>query len=134
MTALPTITFYYDGLVDAGKKYLPRWEGCLDGAGYVPYLSTISGGIRMYYGVAEIVAGLSLIIFSGLTAHYYNSDDFYKRCTEAADFVVHGVANVARGFIECHRWINLTCLLNDVFVEGRDLRLRYDKSIILWGN
>jgi hypothetical protein len=135
MSNLAVISFYSTGAVALAKEHLPFVEKCLDFAGYVPIVSTISGGIRINYGIAEIVAGLAFAIFNAVLFLYSQDEKFRRDCIQSLDFVIHGVVNVARGHIECLRWVNLVCLIHDVFVraERDNLRLRYDKPIITIG-
>lgn len=115
--------------VDTGCQYL---EGCFDGAGKIPYLSTVSGGIRFLFGTAQIVAGIALTIIWRIAAYYadpVNQDGFRKEATEDLDYLIHGAANMIRGYIECYRWINLIFIIYDKFLEGEkeSLRLNYHK-------
>jgi hypothetical protein len=114
--------------VDKGCQYL---EECFDGAGKIPYLSTVSGGIRFAYGTAQIAAALALTIIWRIAAHYAdaeNQPEFRKEATEILDYAIHGAANMVRGYIECFRWVNLFFILYDKFLEGEKLHLRLNYS------
>jgi len=125
MTAIPSHYQELRYVVDTG---LQGFEQCLDLAGYIPIVSSISGGIRIDYGMCEIVAGLAIGIL-GAAAALFTRD--YKVFWWGMEIVVHGFANIARGGIECQKWINLLCLMSDYFAytENSHLRLRYDTPI-----
>lgn len=133
MTTASLLTHYREikGQAEIGLQF---FEDCLDKAGYIPYLSTISGGIRIFYGKIEIITGVALAIFLQAAAFFAPDsaqEDLWKETARALDFVVHGLANIARGLFEIFRFVNLICLVYDrvVMQERNKLRLGYTPPI-----
>lgn len=111
-------------VADVGCQYL---EGCFDGAGKIPYLSSISGGMRFAFGMAQIVAAVALTILwrmASWCATPTHQVEFRKEGSEILDYLIHGAGNMTRGYIECFRWINLVFIVYDQFLEGEKERLR----------
>ncbi|HNA62027.1 MAG TPA: hypothetical protein PKW79_03005 [Rhabdochlamydiaceae bacterium] len=133
MTTLTTIANYYTTGIALGREYLPFVEEGFDYFGYVPIVSTIAGGFRIQYGTVQMVAGIALSVLAGLSFILTQKEEFRKGSISTLDIVVHGAVNVCRGFIECHRYINLICPLHDYFVRGLDLRITYQKPIFTRG-
>lgn len=110
---------------------LPMVENCFNFAGYIPgAVHRVSGGTRIVFGFAEM--GLSFVI--GVLIHqvgdFRKDRNLQREGWKVLDLTVHGVANVVRGFVECHAWFHLLGLLYDQFVQPEH-RLRYDRSIFV---
>jgi hypothetical protein len=130
---MTTLAAYYTNGLTLAREYLPLIEEAFDYFGYIPIVSTISGGLRIQFGNLEMIAGIAFSVLAGLAFIFTRKEEFRKGSVSTLDFVVHGAVNVCRGFIECHRYFNLICALHDYFVRGKDLRIVYDKPIFKAG-
>lgn len=123
----------YTEIVQTANTGLQFFEKCLDYAGYVPIISTFSGGVRIFLGKVEIITGIGLAaIFLVASLKSQENKKFYRQeAKKSFDYVIHGIANILRGSIECIRWVNLICLVFDHFVkkEKEQLRLCYQPPI-----
>jgi len=132
------IYLHYQEVKEGVNNGLEFFESCFDGAGKVPYLSTISGGIRFLYGNIELIAGIALSIIWRIASFYAENpadqQAFREEATRVLDYTVHGIANMVRGYVECIRWVNLICIVYDKFLEGEKdrLRLNYHRPIELF--
>jgi hypothetical protein len=118
------ILAYYKTTEDVLFGYFQAFEQFLDRVGYVPIASTISGGIRIDYGLCQMILGVALAILWIIPSTCVKN--FEAAYWSALEIVVHGAGNVVRGMVECHRWINCLCFLHDKFVrKEQSLRLKY---------
>jgi len=111
-------------------------EESLDKAGYFPYVSTLTGGIRILYGQIQLIMGVALTAIFRFLDLMRGGIEWEEEAVRAFDYTIHGFANMARGMVECFRWVNLLCFIFDRFVEAeRDkLRLKYDRPILFLRN
>jgi hypothetical protein len=99
--------FYQD--TEASVRYgIGKFEECLKYAGYIPIVSTISGGFRRKWAICEIVGSLALAIIF--------------RQKDPLEFTARGIGNLVQAEVECRRWINLLCLIWDNFVPPVNYR------------
>ena len=75
-------------------------EELLNMAGYVPFINTVSGGIRITYGGLELISALALAIFFGLKAIFSSAPLNSERFKLCAEYATHGLANMGRGILE----------------------------------
>ncbi len=109
-------------------------EKSFDCAGYFWIIAPLTGGLRIVYGQVEIISAVAfLTLFQG--ASFFCSEENKKfYCEESdrmVDYVIHGAVNIFRGEVECAPFLNVSCLLYDLFVakEKENLRLSYDKPL-----
>lgn len=108
------------------RTYLPVVEGWFNGAGYIPVtVHRISGGTRIVCGFLEAVISVALAILINVIS---GDVKLQREGWKLLDFSVHGLGNMFRGFVECHAWIHLICLLYDSFVPENS-RLSYSRPI-----
>jgi hypothetical protein len=110
------------------RDNLPNLEKCFNGAGYLPIAHKYSGGSRIVGGFAQVVASIALAFFFSLHAEISGDSKFNKEAWKVLDYAVHGVANMVRGFVECHVWLHFACLFYDKYVPEKE-RLRYSRPI-----
>ncbi len=96
------------------------FEHGLNIAGYIPLVSTISGGIRIGFGKLEVIGAIAVAAFTAIKA-LFNPDPIEKhlQLDKAAKILVkyslHGAANVLRGTLEVFPFVSLvTCLPYDL--------------------
>ena len=99
--------FYKDAAVTLTYG-IEQFEICLKYAGYVPVVSTISGGFRIVWGTLELISAVALAII--------------LRRKDPLEFALSGLGNIVRGHVECRRWMNLMCPIWDNFVPPIDYR------------
>lgn len=98
---------------------LHTFEKVLNVAGYVPFVSAISGAIRIGYGKVEVIGAIAAGALLTVKA-LFNRDaeqrsfDFKYAVAVAANYSIHGLANIGRGFVEALPIINLSCLVYDL--------------------
>lgn len=114
MTALATPTQTLD-------TRLERFERFLNKVGYIPLVSSFSGGVRIYYGIIESICAVVIGALKFI-ASLFRSDtnERYILETEAAYslyYVEHGLANIGRGIVESIPFVNLFCIAYDHFAS-----------------
>lgn len=97
-----------------------HFEQGLNIAGYIPLVSSLSGGLRFEYGKLEIIGALAAAAIMCINA-LFNSDASEKAVllNKAGEVVIkyslHGVANMVRGLFEIVPFVSLvTCLPYDL--------------------
>jgi hypothetical protein len=111
------------------RDHLPMVEKCFNYAGYIPGAThRVSGGTRIVAGLSEIMVALALTILVYNAGSLTGSPALRREGFKILDFAVHGLWNIIRGFVECHAWIHLLCLVYDKFVPENG-RLSYSRPI-----
>ncbi len=98
------------------ENALAATERTLNLFGYVPFVSTVSGGLRIIYGKVEIITGLALSAIGIVGALCKQGSDRKSAMDQADSFFkysIHGLANVARGLVESVPFVNLVCFFWD---------------------
>lgn len=98
---------------------------CFNTLGYIPFVSSNSSIVRSFWGMAQIIAGISMIIFEFI-------DDFYHRALKRLDMLFVGNQEIYKVifskkakncFLEC-----LGCYRENIQVEKT-----YAKELIFRG-
>lgn len=102
------------------NKTIAVGEQCLNIAGYIPGVSSVSGAFRLAGGKIEIIGGIAAAVIVALAA-LSAPDATSKRqglsraVTILTTYFLHGIANAFRGSIEMIPFISLvTCLPYDL--------------------
>ena len=98
-------------------------ENGLNILGYFPGVSTFSGMIRMFYGKVEIISGLAIAVISSC----FPAND--RQTAHGLELVVHGIANIGRGLVECIPFFNLFCIPYDMSNRFEYQSLRYRRIL-----
>lgn len=107
-------------------KGLHKFEKALNIPGYIPFISSVSGQVRIAYGKIEIITAIAMgafFIAKGLlspNAQQRDKDINYGLFV-ATHYSLQGMANIARGIVESIPFANLLCIPYDLF----DKRVRY---------
>jgi len=101
-------------------KSLDKLEHGLNIAGYVPILSSFSGGLRAVLGKIEIIGAIAAAAIMAVAA-LFNPDaaqrqaQLNKALQIAVKYSLHGAANMFRGTVESIPFVSLvTCLPYDL--------------------
>ncbi len=99
---------------------LDKFEHGLNVAGYIPLVSSVSGGIRAIMGKIEVIGALATAAFIAVAA-LFNPDaaqrhaQLSKSAEIAVKYSLNGVANIFRGALEIVPFLSLlTCLPYDL--------------------
>jgi hypothetical protein len=96
---------------------LKSTEKVFNKAGYVPFLSTLSGAFRLIGGLIEVITGVVFSIFNAIAmaaARDPKNKDFYKKNVYLGMmYSGHGVANIVRSFVEIFPFVNLVTIKYD---------------------
>ncbi len=95
-------------------------ETGLNYAGYIPFVSKLSGSLRISYGQLEVIGAIATAAI--LAARAFTNTDLRARAQGLnrarevfTTYAMHGVANVVRGYIETFSFMGLaTCLPYDL--------------------
>jgi hypothetical protein len=88
--------------------------------GYIPFVSTLTGAMRIAAGKIQTIASLSLfcMFFVTLPLTIFNGENFAKHVKISLiskKHIPHGFANIFRGFFEIIPFVgNFLCLAYDV--------------------
>lgn len=105
---------------DFADDAMTQFENAMNVAGYVPILSTISGGLRMTYGNIEVVGAIVAAAFLAIQALFTSdssakSDLFNQSGKVLVKYSLHGFANCIRSVFESVPFLSLvTCLPYDL--------------------
>jgi hypothetical protein len=113
---------------------LSAFERGLNVAGYVPFVSSISGPCRVVYGKVLIIGSIvaaALLALNGLSRarNAAERQQVLKDAVEIfATYAIHGVANIFRGAIESILLLSLiTCLPYDL--SGQRFTYPYEPAM-----
>jgi hypothetical protein len=75
-------------------------EKALNVLGWVPFVSTLSGGVRMMAGKIQAVAFAVFASLLFVYAYLSNNQKLLAAADRLTTYIWHGMANVCRGFVE----------------------------------
>ncbi len=112
-------------------KALSTFETVLNYVGYVPFVSTFSGAIRIAYGKAEIIGAIAAGALLAVKALFASDstqrrEEFNYALGIAGTYAVHGFANICRGFVESIPFVNFAGLAYDL--SGTRIRYPFEAS------
>lgn len=100
---------------------LTNLELALNVVGYIPFLSTYSGSLRICIGKIELISALAaaaILTIAGANARTEND----QRPIECLVYAAHGAGNIARGLIEVFPFLSLLlCLPCDLSLSPNRL-------------
>jgi hypothetical protein len=79
---------------------LSSGEDWANKAGYVPFVSLVTGYCRYEIGRVQTVASLAYAAFKLIEGLILGGDKSFKEAEQAAHYALHGIGNMARGFVE----------------------------------
>lgn len=88
-----------------------RVEKSLNLPGYIPLISTVSGGFRLLAG--KVMTSAAIIATVGFLIASVFDDQYCEHAKRSIDYIAHGLANVLRGSIEFIPFFNLVTLPYD---------------------
>lgn len=99
-------------------------ETGLNYAGYIPFVSKLSGSLRISYGQLEVIAAVATAAL--LAARAFTNTDLRVRA-QGLDrarevfscYALHGVANVGRGILETFSFVGLAACLPYDLLQNR---------------
>lgn len=101
-------------------------EKALDLCGALPFLSSISGPVRMGIGQLELISGIGIgslfLLASELTAEEQEQKKYDLWADHAFEYCLHGTANLLRGYGES---ISFLYGLGLLIVGSQGFRLKY---------
>ena len=87
------------------ERNLQNFEYTMNGLGYIPVISTLSGPARMVFGKIEAITGLAIAVFASTE----------RRSNWGLELALHGAANILRGTVETIPVIgNIACVVKDL--------------------
>jgi len=92
-------------------------ESALNTAGYIPLVSSVSGGIRGTIGALQFQIGLLSALGFGIAAAVSDSEEYSEIAGRSLHYAAHGVGNNLRGTVEVIPVINLLTILYDLSGE-----------------
>lgn len=98
------------------------FEQGLNIAGYIPFfgVSTVTGAVRIEYGLAQIYGSVALAALVGVGSLFNRDASAREQGLKLASKIIttyslHGFANIGRGCVEMTRYFSLmTCLPYDM--------------------
>ena len=93
--------------------HLTRIELSLNALGYIPLISTLSGCMRAVFGKIEIITAIGLAALKFLTDVMHGREPNWKDIAHFLHYALHGVANIARAYVEIIPFVNLLMLVRD---------------------
>ncbi len=99
---------------------LDKFEHGLNVAGYIPFVSSFSGGVRAIMGKIEVIGALATAAIMAIGALFNpNAAQRQAQLSKSGEIAVkyswHGVANILRGALEIVPFLSLvTCLPYDL--------------------
>lgn len=103
-----------------------RTEHVLNKTGWIPFVSWVSGGIRLVAGKIMVIAGLVMASFYFFKGIFVNDPSLGEHARHYAGYAIHGMGNMCRGLVEMIPFVNLVCLVYDAFVG----RFSYSQEIM----
>jgi hypothetical protein len=89
-------------------------EDWVNKAGWIPVVSLVSGYCRYELGKIQTIASLAYAMIKFVES-YFTGEGALKEAKLAAHYAVHGVGNMARGFVEQIFLLgNVLCLIYDM--------------------
>lgn len=101
-------------------------EHVLNKVGWIPYVSWVSGCIRVAIGKIMFVAGFILAAIKRFQGLAKNNPALTEESRQYVGYAMHGFANICRGLVEMFPFINLICLIYDAFIG----RFAYSQEIL----
>lgn len=94
-----------------------RGENIFNKLGWIPYVGSVSGALRLAIGKIMFVVGLALACYYFIRTIVTNQPCLNNEPAEYAGYAMHGLANICRALIEMTPFCNTIVLLAyDAFV------------------
>ena len=99
-------------------KFSKDLENIFNKLGYVPVVSSVSGGLREVFGATQVITGLAMTSINSLRKAYAKEEtsigQLQKKVDLSKEQVRHGIANMMRAVLEIIPFINFSCLCYDL--------------------
>ena len=86
-------------------------EKALNVLGWVPFVSSVSGAVRMSAGKVMVVAFAVLSALTYIMAYMSNNQKLMDKADQFTQYIWHGFANVGRGFVESIPFLGNVCTI-----------------------
>ena len=98
--------------------------------GYVPFVSEITGCLRIKSGILETIVSIAVFLFNRMQYAFTGDKNYLIDSDKALQYLPHGLANIFRGIVECIPIIgNLACWIYDgrpmPFIDTKPHRFEY---------
>lgn len=94
-----TTSSYYRNFVIGTEEIFSSCELGLNRLDWIPYISELSGNLRILVAAVECAAGAVLILYHTLFALMKESVEEFRKGEQGLNWCVHGVSNCGRGII-----------------------------------
>lgn len=86
--------------LDDIQEFFRKIEGILNQLGHIPFVSRCSGALRVQLGTFQMMMSLLLAAVQAVISVYNKEEDTFKASKAELEYLLHGLTNVFRGWIE----------------------------------